>query len=255
MTDASRSPRRGRRRIVALVIVLAVVAALLVAAELVVRQVVGNVAATEIERALPSAVSAEVTATTTGSCVLCEVVVGSISGLEVRGEQVTVGELTGTVDALAEQLTIREPITIGALNGTVHLGAEELDRMLREVATNAGIPYTGLEFVDGGIAYTAEITAFGVTTSARITANLEIRSGGRVQIVATGMELGGAGVNYDNVLDPSRFSLEFCAAEYLPEVFQLAGIELNPDGVNIGVRTTGPVTADEATFAVLGSCK
>ncbi len=76
MTDASRSPRRGRRRIVALVIVLAVVAALLVVTELVVRQVVGNVAATEIERALPSAVSAEVTATTTGSCVLCEVVVG-----------------------------------------------------------------------------------------------------------------------------------------------------------------------------------
>ena len=60
----------------ALVIVLAVVAALLVVTELVVRQVVGNVAATEIERALPSAVSAEVTATTTGSCVLCEVVVG-----------------------------------------------------------------------------------------------------------------------------------------------------------------------------------
>ena len=226
----------------------------LVGAEFIARAVVGGIAADEIARALPPEVRAEVVAAPTGGCVVCELLGGGLSGLDVRGDSVAVGGLTGSVDAHASGVRLGDPVRIDALEGTVGVGADELSALVVAAANEQGVPLREVRFGDGEIDYRAEIDLFGLEFGADITSRLELRSGGRLQVQATAIQVDAGDVGGGFQLDPANFSLQFCLAEHLPANLEITSVRVYPDGLEAGVRTTGAFTTTEDAFAQLGSC-
>ena len=154
--------RRTRPGIIAAIIVIAVVV-LLVVVEIVARVLVGRITAQEVEQQLPDGLSADVSAAATGTCVTCELLGGSLSGIHVTSDDVTFGDVTGAASVDAHDVKLGSPITVGSLDGSIGIDEDELNALLQEVAAQSGIEIHSIELRDDGISYGTEVEVFGET--------------------------------------------------------------------------------------------
>ncbi|UQN15903.1 LmeA family phospholipid-binding protein [Gulosibacter sp. ACHW.36C] len=245
--------RRARPGIVAAIIVIAVVV-LLVVVEIVARVLVGRITANQVEQSLPDGLSADVSAAATGTCVTCELLGGTISGIHVTSDDVTFGDVTGAASVDAHDVKLGSPISVGSLNGSIGIDEDELNALLQEVAAQSGIEIHSIELRDDGISYGTEIEVFGETVGLSVVANLEPRSGGRLRVVAEQVSIT-SGIGSAQVdLDADRFSFEMCLAEHLPAEVQLTSVQPSAQHVDISFRSTKAIPLDDTAFAELGSC-
>lgn len=231
-----------------LVLILAVVA------EILARIVVGQVAATEIEHAMPEAVTADVEASTTGWCVLCEIVAGEISGLNIEGKNVEFGGARGTIDLHAEGITLTEPVSLEGAEGTVQIGEASLNKLLAATSEQYGFKMQGLDLKDGVFGYSTNVEIFGAEVLIRVDASVRMQAGGRIQINAENLSLQSGTVGTDIPVDPERFSLEVCVAEHLPEMLEITSVKVVDDGLVLGYRSSEPFTLTADAFQTRGSC-
>lgn len=252
---STRPQRKGGVRwgwIVATLVVLLLI--LVVVAEILARIVVGQVAAKEIEGAMPEGIKAEVDASTTGWCVLCELAAGELSGLELDGKNIEFGAARGSIDLFAESITLTDPIAVGAAEGTVEIGEASLNKLIAASAEESGFKLQGIDLKDGVFGYSSRIDVFGTEVLVRIDASVRIQSGGRIQINAETLSLQSGSFGTDIPVDAERFSLEFCVAEHLPEMLEITSVEVVEDGLKVGYRSTEPFAVTEDAFQSRGSC-
>ncbi|WP_192497069.1 LmeA family phospholipid-binding protein [Gulosibacter chungangensis] len=227
---------------------------LVVVAEILARIVVGQVAASQIEDAMPEAVRADVEASPTGWCVLCEVIGGELSGLDVEGKNVEFGGARGTIDLRAEGITLTDPVALDGAEGTVEIGEASLNKLLASTAEEYGFTVHGLDLKDGVFGYTTEVQVFGIEVQIRVDASARMQSGGRIQINAESLSIQTGAAPTDIQLNPENFTLEFCVAEHLPEMLEITSVEVVDDALVIGYRSTEPFTLTEDAFQTRGSC-
>lgn len=227
---------------------------LLIAAEFIARLIVGAVAASEIEESMPEGVEATVSASTTGWCVLCELVSGELSGLDVEGENVEFGGARGSIDLHANSVTLTDPISVGAAEGTVRIGEASLNRILADTTAQYGFEMQGIDLNDGSFGFSSTIDVLGAEIRVEIEASVRIQSGGRIQIIAENLAVQSGSVGTDIPVDPDRFTLEFCVAEYLPEMLEITAVRVVDDGLEVGYRTTSELEITEEAFQTRGSC-
>lgn len=245
--------RRTRPGIIAAIIVIAVVV-LLVVVEIVARVLVGRITAQEVEQQLPDGLSADVSAAATGTCITCELLGGSLSGIHVTSDDVTFGDVTGAASVDTHDVKLGSPITVGSLNGSIGIDEDELNALLQEVAAQSGIEIHSIELRDDGISYGTEVEVFGETVGLSVVANLEPRSGGRLRVVAEEVSITSGLGSAQVELDADRFSFEMCLAEHLPAEVQLTSVQPSAQHVDISFRSTSAIPLDDTAFAELGSC-
>lgn len=245
-----------RRRIRGLGWWIALVAIIVVplSAEFAARGVVGHVAASETEKALPEGVAAEVSASTTGWCVLCELIGGELSGLRLESDSLTFGGATGAVALEARQVDLEQPIAVGALDGTLTIDEAQLNTLLQEVAAESGLSIDDVRLQDGRLGYATSFSAFGAEVRVDVSASVRVQSGGRLQILAEDLSLSAGSVGADIPVDPERFSLQICAAQYLPEMLQITSVSVVEDRLEIGYRADRAFTLAAESFQTLGAC-
>lgn len=227
---------------------------LVIAAELIARMVVGGVVASQVEESMPDGLEAQVEASTTGWCVLCELAVGELSGLRVDGQNVEFGEARGDIDIDVESITLSDPVVIGAVEGTVRISEGSLNRILAETTAAYGFEMRGIDLNDGSFGYSTTVDVFGAEVVVDIEASVRIQSGGRIQILAEHLSIKTGGVGTEIPVDPERFTLEFCVAEHLPEMLKITAVEVVDDGLEIGYRSTESFAITDDVFQSRGSC-
>ncbi|MDJ1369889.1 LmeA family phospholipid-binding protein [Gulosibacter molinativorax] len=242
---------RWGRLLVWLAVLLVVLA---IAAELLTRILVGRIAASQIEESMPDGVVAEVSASATGWCVLCEVIGGELSGLDIEGSNVYFGAAKGSIDIAAESVTLTDPVEIGSAEGTVRIGEESLNRLLADATAEYGITMHAIDLQDGSFGYSTAVSVFGVDVTLDVVANARLQSGGRIQIFAESISVHSGASGADIPVDPEQFTLEFCVAEHLPESLEITSVEVVEDGLEVGYRTTEPMTITDKVFDTRGSC-
>ncbi len=227
---------------------------LVVVAEILARIIVGQVAAKEIEGAMPESIKAEVEASTTGWCVLCELASGELSGLELDGKNIEFGGARGSIDLVVESITLTDPIAIGAAEGTIRIGEASLNKLIAASAEESGFKLQGIDLKDGVFGYSSTLDVFGAEVVVRIDASVRMQSGGRIQVNAETLSLKSESLGTDIPVDAERFSLEFCVAEHLPEMLEITSVEVVDDGLIVGYRSTEPFQLTEDAFQTRGSC-
>ncbi|MGO1542900.1 MAG: LmeA family phospholipid-binding protein [Gulosibacter sp.] len=251
-------PRPTRRRKARwgwiLGILLLVIIALMVIAEFIARGIVGQIAADQIETALPEGVEANVEASPTGWCVLCELIGGELSGLEISGDNVEFGGAAGDIDLFAESITLQDPSSVGAAEGSLRIGEDELNTLLDEVTADYGFEVDSLDLRDGSFGYQTSVNVFGAEVAIDIEASVRIQSGGRIQILAEELALQAGNQSADIPVDAERFTLQLCVAEHLPEIVEITSVEVVDDALEIGFRSTQGFELVEESFQTLGSC-
>lgn len=248
------APKRTRRRWVIVGAVAAIVVVVLALIEILARVIVGQVAANELTTALPPEVSASVSATPTGACVSCELILGRLSGLDISSSDISIGGATGAVDAQVAGVRLASPNTVDDLSGTVRIGQADLNALVGQLAAAHGFPVGDIALHAGEVQYTSTLQLLGASLDVSVTARVSVMPGGWVQFTATRLQAMAGELDISAAEPADRFSFRFCAAEALPEVLRIESVAVDEGALALGFRSTGPFTPDSATLSRTGAC-
>lgn len=247
------APRRRRLWPMWLGAILALVF-LAVAGELLARSLTGELAERELLQRLPTESGIELDVRPTGTCVLCELVGRELSGLDIDGQRVRLGDALGELTMHAADVAIDDPVTIGAAHGTLRVNEQEFNALLDDAAARAGFTVDDVDLRQDRLAYRASTEIVGVQVGLDVTASINLLGDGRVRFAAEEVALVSGPVQADLPLDLSRFSLEVCVARVLPAVLEVDSIQIEEDSLAIEFSSTRAFRAGAASFRTLGNC-
>lgn len=246
--------RKSRRTSTVWIVAAVVVLVLLASFEIIARIAVSNIAKDQVEESLPEVVDAQVHAAPTGWCVACEILGGKLSGLDIETESLSVNGVSGHIKLHADGVQFGDSSGADAVHGTLNISETELNHLLAQVAEQSGLDINDVNVSDRGVSYSTQFDAFGKTLDLDITASMQSRGNGEMQIVGESVAIGSGSAAKQLDLDASRFTFQFCLAEYLPKELEVTSVVTQDGELAIDFRSRGPVAFDGTAFSEMGRC-
>lgn len=246
--------RNSRRTTTVWIVAAVAVLALLACVEIIARIAVSNIAKDQVEQSLPDVVNAQVQASPTGWCVTCEILGGKLSGLDIETESLSANAVSGHIKLHADGVQFRDSSGADAVHGTLTISEIELNRLLAQVASQSGLDINDVNVSDRGVSYSTQFDAFGKKLDLDITASMKSRGNGEMQIVGESVEISAGSAAKHLDLDASRFTFQFCLAEYLPKELEVTSVATQDGVLTINFRSRGPVAFDGTAFTEMGRC-
>lgn len=251
MTKSS-APRR--RRIPVAAVIAIVLVAVVAAVEITARMLVSTIAAQQVEGSLPPSVSARVKANPTGWCVGCEVISGTLSGLDLQSNPLEFEGMQGAVSLHASDVRFRGDAQAGQVTGSLELTEEQFNSAIDQLAAGSGVEVKDVTLSDQGISYETTLSAFGRSLTVAVTGSVHSRGDGQLQIRGENVSITSPGRPAGINLDPGRFTFRMCIASQLPKELEVTRVTTYEGRLEILFRTKTPVPLDGTAFQTTGSC-
>lgn len=242
--------RRWPRVVLAIVVVLVVLA---VIAELIARAVVPGVVRTSVIEQLDLPADQQLEVEVTG-LVLPQLIAGRLDELHLSSDQITIGGVTGSVDATATGV----PVGGGDFDsaaGTIRIDQAQLTELL--AASDLPIEKVTLQEPDVVLSGTLEVLTLQVPVGLTVTPGVE---DGDLLFTVVSVSLGDGTIDLNQVTDwlegtnaelsgPHRI----CIADRLPAGITLTDLQVDGDEAVIDIDVDGRIATDEKLLEN-GSC-
>lgn len=251
------TPPRRRRRPLWLRLLLwigipvVVIVVLLVIADSAVRAYTEQRVSDEIEKNLPSDITADVTTHIGGFSVLQQYLAGTFQRVELDAPKVVAkgAPLSANVVATGVPADFSKPIQDAT--GTLSISQESLNTLVQIPGATGDITLG-----DGTIGYDGSISLLGLPVQYTVTATPEA-AGDQVLLKPekANLKTGAGNVNLDRLLQAltSQGPFPVCAAQYLPDGVQVADIQVTPGHATVRL-TASDFVMDEKFLGSKGSC-
>lgn len=248
-----------KRRVWPWIVAFAIVAVLAVvawfAAEAIARQVVTNVIVNEVRTQLSLPASHEIDVEL-GGAVVPQLIGGSLSEVTVSSEDVPVGDLSGDVTVVAQDVPIRGGEMSGA-TATVSLDEDQLRDLLSSVE---GFPAESVGLDTPDVTMETELQLFGAGIPVGVSLTPSAEDGGIVLTPAS-LQLAGSDVTADAlrsqfgvIADVVLRDWTVCIAGHIPTGIVLTSVEVQDDELVAVFDVAGGILSDASLMAT-GTCE
>jgi hypothetical protein len=250
MTTDAALPRRRRGRVIGWVLggLALLVVLLLVIADIGGRAFAENRVEQELQSRLPSG-SSPAQVSIGGFSFLQQYLAGRFDRVDVSVDQLAVGGTTIGAKLTGFGVPVDQSQPVNELKGTFTVDEAALNTALQARG------FTGpITLGEQQATYTTDIELFGMTVDILVTVEPQL-DGDVVRLVPTSIESPDAGtsVALDQLFDPARLAIPFCAAEVLPAGVHVTGIEITGGVVRLEAEASDfPLTAD--ALSTTGTC-
>ncbi|WP_460799582.1 DUF2993 domain-containing protein [Microbacterium sp. GXF0217] len=244
--QASAPKPKGRRWpwVVGGIVVLLIV--LVVAAELIARAVLPGIVRGIVIDELDLPADQQLDVQTEG-ILLPQLISGSLTELKLSTDAVTLGEITGAVDATALGVPLRGG-DLESASGTVRIDQEQFEALLGDT----DLPIDSLEFEAPDVTATGSVPILGLTLPLALTATPGAE-GGELTLTPVALLIGGIELNADQVSDRlgdlgARLTetQHICIADQLPAGLTLTGLTIEGTAAVIDLSVAGGIVSDTA---------
>lgn len=253
---AAEAPARPRRPLwlrLLLWIGIPVVAVivLLVVVDSVVRVAAEQRVSAEIEKNLPSDVKADISTHIGGFSVLQQYLSGTFERVELTAPHVVAqgAPLSAKLVATGVPTDFSKPVA--QATGTLSISQDSLNKLVQIPGATGDITLG-----DGTIGYDGSISLLGLPVQYTVTATPEA-AGKQVLLTAdkASLKTGAGNVNLNRLLQAltSQGPFPVCAAQYLPDGVEVAGIAVTPGHATVTL-TAPDVVLDQKFLNSKGSC-
>jgi hypothetical protein len=257
-SELGRRPRRHRGLVFGiLVVVLAVIVVGVVVLDSVARSYAADQIEHKIRTELGVGADTPLTVDVGGFSVLVQLAAGKLDDVRVSGQNVTLGELTGSIAVHATGLPIDTNEAVEHLTANIRLDADDVKKVIGTFGT---VPLDSLTIADGALHLKSELQVLGAV---RIPVGLDLKpsaSDGDIALSPTRVELAGKAISADQVkqqfptLGDALFQKRtFCIAEALPKQLVLRDARVSGDDVVLSFAAS-QLRLDADSLAAKGSC-
>lgn len=192
-----------------------------------------------------------------GFSVLAQLAGGSLDDVHVSANDVTLGELTGSVTLRARGLPIDTTKAVQRLTADVRLDAEDVKKVIGTFGT---VPLDSLTIADGALHLKSELRVFGAL---RIPVGVDLTPSavhGDIALTPTAVALAGKSASAEDVkqqfpgLGDALFQQRtFCIAGALPKKIVLDSVRVAGSELVLSFAATG-LRLDADSLATKGTC-
>lgn len=243
--------RRALRRALLSVGVVVVAVGLFFAADAVVRQIAVNMTRDQIEKSLPSDVTAKnLSVTVDGFSVIAQLMTGRLEKVELRSSDVRVQGNRVSASVVARGVPLDSSKPVQQIEGTMVIGQDAVNAF---VDLPNGTTVT-LRRNEVGLKGTGQILGIDVGYTASVSPVLQ--NGDTVVLTPVSVSVSAGGGAFDVTrfakdLVPS--SIPICVAQYLPKGVEATGLAVHDRSATVAVSARD-LALDERSLQSRGSC-
>jgi hypothetical protein len=192
-----------------------------------------------------------------GFSVLAQLAAGKLDDVQVSGENVTLGELTGSIAVHATGLPIDTKKAVEHITANIRLDAGDVRKVIGTFGT---VPLDSLTIGDGALHLKSELKVFGAV---RVPVGLDLTpsaSDGDIVLSPTRVELAGKAISaaqvkqqFPTIGDALFQKRSFCIANALPKQLVLQDARVSGDELVLSFAAS-QLRLDANSLAAKGSC-